>query len=160
MYATYTCLIVCPCLLIQLYYIIKRKEKEKENKYWLRDGRQFMTTTSLFSSQVPENSKNPCKTGTMRTDYSCTEGKFISLKARMTLCDNRSFRYTTICHLPDTQVGGRPMSWSSEITSGLGWLHLSRNTLQVVICVSGWKIAHSNLLDHSCLTRCLTDLGK
>ena len=32
-YTTYTCPIICPCLLIQLYYIIKRKEKEKENKY-------------------------------------------------------------------------------------------------------------------------------
>ena len=38
--------------------------------------------------------------------------------------------------------------------------NLPRNTLRVVICVSGWKIAHSNLLDHSCLTRCLTGLRK
>jgi len=56
-----------------------------------------------------------------------------------------------ICHPPDTQVSGRPISWSLEITGGLGWLHLSRNTLRVMICVSRWKIAHSNLLDHSCL---------
>ena len=47
MYTTYTCPIVCPYLLIQSYYIIKRKEKEKENRYRLRNGRQFMTKGGL-----------------------------------------------------------------------------------------------------------------
>jgi len=56
----------------------------------------------------------------MRTDYFCTEGRYISLIAWKTLCDNRSFRCTTICHPPDTQIGGRPMSWFPEITGGLG----------------------------------------
>jgi len=56
----------------------------------------------------------------MRTDYSCTKEKSISLIAWKTLYDNRSFRCTTICHPPDTQVGGRPMSWSPEITGDLG----------------------------------------
>jgi len=55
----------------------------------------------------------------MKMDYSYTEGKSISLIAWKTLCDNRSFRYTTICHPPDTQVSERPMSWSPEITGGL-----------------------------------------
>jgi len=55
-----------------------------------------------------------------RMDYSCTEGKFIFPIVWKTPCDNRSLRYTTICHPPDTQVGGRPMSWSLEITGGLG----------------------------------------
>ena len=108
----------------------------------------------------PRELKNPCKTGTMRIDYSCTEGKFIFSTVWKTPCDNRSLRYTMICHLPDTQVSGRPMSWSPEITGGLGWQHLSRNILHVMICVSRWKIVHSNLLDHSCLTRRLTGLGK
>jgi len=56
----------------------------------------------------------------MRIDYFCTEGRYISLIAWKTLCDNRSFRCTIISHLPDTQVGGRPTSWSPEITGGLG----------------------------------------
>ena len=30
-----------------------------------------------YSSLVQENLENPCKTRTMRTDYSCTERKFI-----------------------------------------------------------------------------------
>jgi len=55
----------------------------------------------------------------MRTDYSYTEERYISFIAWMTLCDNRSFRYTITCHPLDTQVSGRPMSWSPEITGGL-----------------------------------------
>ena len=38
-------------------------------------------TISCYSSLVLEHLKNPCKTGTMRTDYSCTEEKYISLIA-------------------------------------------------------------------------------
>jgi len=38
-------------------------------------------TTSCYSSLVQENLKNPYKTGTMRTDYSCTKEKYISLTA-------------------------------------------------------------------------------
>jgi len=46
--------------------------------------------------------------------------RYISLIAwKKTLYDNRSFRCTMICHPLDTQVGGRPMSWSPEITGGL-----------------------------------------
>jgi len=56
----------------------------------------------------------------MRMDYSCIEERFIFSIVWKIPCDNRSLRYITICHLPDTQVGGRPMSWSPEITGGLG----------------------------------------
>jgi len=73
-----------------------------------------------YSSLVQENLENPCKTRTMRMDYSCIEGRFIFLIVWKTLCDNRLLRSTTICHLLDTQVSGRPMSWSPEITGGLG----------------------------------------
>jgi len=56
----------------------------------------------------------------MRMDYSCTKGKSISLIVWKILYNNRSFRCTTIYYLLDTQVSGRPMSWSPEITGGLG----------------------------------------
>jgi len=55
-----------------------------------------------------------------KTDYSCTERRFIFPTAWKIPCDNRSLRCTMICYLLDTQVGGRPMSWSPEITGGLG----------------------------------------
>ena len=42
-YTTYTRLTICPYLLIRCYYIIKRKEKEKKYKYWLRGIWRFMT---------------------------------------------------------------------------------------------------------------------
>jgi len=77
-------------------------------------------TTSCYSSLVQENSKNPYKTGTMRMGYSCTEGRYTSLTVWKTLCDNKLFRCTMICHSPDTQVSGRPTSWSPKITDGLG----------------------------------------
>ena len=47
-YTTYTCLTICPYLLIRCYYIIKRKEKEKKYKYWLRGVWQFMTLLCSF----------------------------------------------------------------------------------------------------------------
>jgi len=56
----------------------------------------------------------------MRMDYSCIEGRFIFPIVWKTSYNNRLLRYTTICHPPDTQVSGRPMSWSPEITGGLG----------------------------------------
>jgi len=56
----------------------------------------------------------------MRMDYFCTEGRYISLIVWKTLYDNRLFRCTIICYPPDTQVSGRPMSWSPETTGGLG----------------------------------------
>jgi len=86
---------------------------------------------ALLSDEVTKDYKSLLKSGPREFEKSLQDwnyenglllykGKIISLTAWKTLCDNRSFKCTTICHPPDTQVGGRPTSWSPEITGGLG----------------------------------------
>jgi len=58
-YTTYTCSTICPYLLIWCHYIIKRKEKEKKYKYWLRGIWQFITLSLSAST----------------TDYLCLLGR-------------------------------------------------------------------------------------
>jgi len=80
---------------------------------------KLLKTISHYSSLVPENSKNPYKTRTMRMDYSYTEERYTSLIMWIIYCNKKLCKCTMTCHLLDTQVSRRPMSWSPEITGGL-----------------------------------------
>ena len=54
-----------------------------------------------YSSLVQENLENPCKTRTIRMDYSYIKERFIFPIVWKTPCNNRSLRCTTIYHPPD-----------------------------------------------------------
>ena len=130
--------------------------------YWIKSQK----TISCYSSLVPENLKNPCKTRTMRTDYSCIKRIFISLIAWMTLCDNRLFKCTVICHLLDTQVSRRPMSllWLGKMANIsffffsllLGW-SIGRYHVTVTKSQKVWQqsqnghshVTHNGITSHS-----------